>query len=131
LVDADSTQKPISNYVTKEITLSETANYLRITFEGLVSSDYVTSSSKLNAEEKIKVYYKAYMKSSSDEVIDAIEWTELTPISPINSSTDYQDISYGTDDLDSFDTFRVKIAMMSSNTSNPPKIRNLRIVACL
>lgn len=131
LVDADSTQKPISNYVTKEITLSETANYLRITFEGLVSSDYVTSSSKLNAEEKIKVYYKAYMKSSSDDVIDAIEWTELTPISPINSSTDYQDISYGTDDLDSFDTFRVKIAMMSSNTSNPPKIRNLRIVACL
>lgn len=124
VIDTDTTQEPIAQYITKDIALSETANYLRITFEALVSSD-----SNLAADKKVKVYYKTFLKSATDS--DSIEWVELNPTDSINSSYDYQDISYSTGDLESFDTFKVKIVMQSANTSNPPKIRSLRMVACL
>ena len=124
VVDSDTTQEPMAQYITKDIALSETANYLRITFEALLTSD-----SGLTADKKVKVYYKTFLKSANDA--DSIDWVELNPLGAINSSSDYQDVSYGTGDLDSFDTFKVKIVMQSANTSNPPKIRSLRMVACL
>lgn len=124
VVDADSAQEPIAQYITKEIALSESANYLRVTFEALLSSD-----TGLSADKKVKVYYKTFLKSANDA--DSVEWKELQPSGAINSSSDYQDITYSTGDIESFDTFKIKIVMQSANTSNPPKIRSLRMVACL
>ena len=114
----------ISKYITKEIKLADTANFIRIAFDAIVSSD----SDTVSAKNKIKVYYQTFLGSDN---IDT-DWIQIESADKdISSSTDYQSISFSTGELASFDTFKIKIEMLGTNTANVPIISNLRIVACL
>lgn len=47
-----------------------------------------------------------------------------------NQEDQFYDASYSLDDLVAFDAVQIKIVMKSSNSSQVPRIKDLRVIAC-
>ena len=111
-----------SKYVTKKISLENPSNFLRIRF-----------AANKPAESTIEVYYKTAVigsTSSFDNVTYKLLSSDAPIISASNGSEQFYDITYSANNLDSFDAVQVKIVMKSTNSSEVPRIKDLRVIAC-
>jgi hypothetical protein len=107
-----------ANYVTKLITLENTSTSLKVQF-----------SAQRRPETDFDVYIKLL---SGDEDDESVGWTELTSATYDNSKAnngEFIDYSYFAPDNVSFNKYRVKIRMRSSNQAVVPVIKDLRCIA--
>ena len=115
-----------SKYVTKKINLTNDtqfpADFLRVRF-----------SANIPAEASVDVYYKTSVIGSNSS-FESVPYTLMTPDAPIinasNSSEQFFDISYSQENMQAFDAIQLKIVMKSTNSSEVPRIKDLRIIAC-
>ena len=119
-------------YITKKVALENPATSLRVNF----------ASNKL-ASATIKVLFKVLRSDDSfdfDELGYEFFNTDGSPDSTVNTSlrtTDFQEYSYSAgvkDDgtgitLGEFSQFAIKIVMQGTNAAQPPRIRDLRVIA--
>jgi hypothetical protein len=112
-----------SKYVTKRINLANHSNYLRVKF-----------AANIPADASIEVWYKTNIVGSNTPFGNA-KYTQMTVDSPIptssNQESQFYDASYSLDDLVAFDAVQIKLVMKSSNSSEVPRIKDLRVLACV
>jgi len=112
-----------SKYVTKRVNLANHSNYLRVKF-----------AANIPAEASVEVWYKTNIVGSNTPFENAA-YTQMTIDSAIptssNGQNEFYDASYSLDDLVAFDAIQVKIVMKSSNSSQVPRIKDLRVIACV
>jgi hypothetical protein len=112
-----------SKYVTKRVNLANHSNYLRVKF-----------AANIPAEASIEVWYKTNIVGSNTPFENApyLQMTVDTAIPTSSNAEDqFYDASYSMDDLVAFDAIQVKIVMKSSNSSQVPRIKDLRVLACV
>jgi hypothetical protein len=111
-----------SKYVTKRVNLANASNFLRIKFAG-----------NIPPEADVEVWYKTAVVGSTSD-FESISYTQISPDASIikasNGSDRFVDISYSENDMQAFDAVQVKLVLKSQNTSEVPRIKDLRIIAC-
>jgi hypothetical protein len=115
-----------SKYVTKKVNLANADDlpptFLRVYFAGNIPS-----------EASIEVYYKTAVIGSNSS-FENVPYILMTPDSPIvnasNSSEKFYDITYSKKDMEAFDAVQLKLVLKSTNSSEVPRIKDLRIIAC-
>jgi hypothetical protein len=111
-----------SKYVTKKVNLTNASSFLRVRF-----------AANIPTEASVEVYYKTAVVGSNSS-FESVPYTLLTPDAPIvnasNSSEQFFDVAYSEEDMESFDAIQLKIVMKSTNSSEVPRIKDLRIIAC-
>lgn len=111
-----------SKYVTKRVNLANPSNFLRVRFAGNIPS-----------EARVEVYYKTAVVGSNSEFA-SVPYTLMSSDAPIinasNSSEKFFDISYSANNMASFDGVQLKLVLKSTNSSEIPRIKDLRIIAC-
>jgi hypothetical protein len=121
--NAPSESSTYSKYVTKRVNLAAHSNYLRVKF-----------AANLPADASIEVWYKTNIVGSNVPFGNA-PYSQMTIDSPIitssNQEDQFYDASYSLDDLVAFDAVQIKIVMKSSNTAQVPRIKDLRVLACV
>jgi hypothetical protein len=119
-------------YITKKIALENPATSIRVVF----------AANKLNTAD-IEVLFKTLRSDDAfdfDEVGYTFFNTDGSPDSTVNTSLerdDFQDYTYSagiTDDgigepLPEFIQFAIKIVMKGTNAAQPPRIKDLRVIA--
>jgi len=121
--NAPSESSTYSKYVTKRVNLADHSSYLRVNF-----------AANLPAEASIEVWYKTNIVGSNTPFENAA-YKEMAVDSAIlissNQENKFYDASYSLDDLPAFDAVQIKIVMKSSNSSQVPRIKDLRVLACV
>ena len=146
-VDSSSDVYPTSEYVSSELAEGEhnAAVYItkQVTLENLATSLKVLLAAHRPATNDIKVMYKIL---GADESVDFQSLgfryfnTDGGPditVQPSADKDDFQDYVYTagvTDDgigdaLPEFISFQIKIIMQGTNTSTPPRLKDLRVLA--
>jgi len=119
-------------YITKKVALENPATSIRVNF-----------AANKTASADIKVLFKILRSDDSfdfDELGYEFFNTDGSPDSTVNASlrtSDFQDYSYSAgvkDDgvgvsLPEFSQFAIKIVMQGTNAAQPPRIRDLRVIA--
>jgi hypothetical protein len=112
-----------SKYVTKRVNLANHSNYLRVKF-----------AANIPAEATIEVWYKTNIVGSNTPFENA-SYSQMTIDAAVptasNAQDQFYDASYSLDDLVAFDAVQIKIVMKSSNSSEVPRIKDLRVLACV
>jgi hypothetical protein len=108
--------------VTKRVNLANASNFLRVRFAG-----------NIPAEASVEVYYKTAVVGSNS-AFESVPYSLMTADAPIinasNSTDQFFDISYSQNNMPSFDAVQLKLVMKSQNSSEIPRIKDLRIIAC-
>ena len=119
--DGDSNE---AIYCTKRVTLQTPATALR-----------VLHSAVRFAGAEIQIMYKI-LRSDDASDFDEIGWryfnTSGGPDVSVNESTtndDFIEYEYTQNDLEEFIAFAIKIRMQGTNSSEPPRIKDLRAIA--
>ena len=111
-----------SKYVTKTVRLANPSNFLRVRF-----------AVNLPAEASVEVYYKTAVVGSTAS-FDSVPYTLMTVDAPIpnfsNGTERFIDASFSETDMDGFDAIKLKLVMKSDNSSEVPRIKDLRVIAC-
>jgi hypothetical protein len=111
-----------SKYVTKTVNLANPSNYLRVRF-----------AVNLPAEASVEVYYKTAVVGSTAS-FDSVPYTLMTVDAPIvnfsNGTERFVDASFSEADMEAFDAVKLKLVMKSDNSSEVPRIKDLRVIAC-
>ena len=111
-----------SKYVTKRVNLANASNFLRVRFAG-----------NIPAEASVEVYYKTAIVGSTSS-FESVPYSLMTVDTPIvnssNSSDQFFDVAYSQNNMSSFDAVQLKIVLKSQNSSEIPRIKDLRIIAC-
>jgi len=111
-----------SKYVTKRINLAQPSTFMK-----------VRMAVNLPAEADIEVYYK-HAVVGDNASFDSETYNLMTADAPIarysNSNGRFVDVTYSVDELEAFDAVRVKIVLKSKNSSEVPRVKDLRIIAC-
>ena len=111
-----------SKYVTKTVNLANPSNYLRVRF-----------AVNLPAEASVEVYYKTAVVGSTAS-FDSVPYTLMTVDTPIvnfsNGTDRFVDASFSEADMEAFDAVKLKLVMKSDNSSEVPRIKDLRVIAC-
>jgi hypothetical protein len=112
----------VNKYISKAIKLENPSNFFRIRL-----------ATNCPSESDILVYYKTSPVGSTQDV-ELINWTLSSPDAAIkkvqNGDGTFYDVDYSEENLVPFDSIAVKIVMQSTNSSAPPRIKDLRIIAC-
>jgi hypothetical protein len=121
--NAPSESSTYSKYITKRINLTNHSNYIRVRFAANIPSDAT-----------VELWYKTNIVGSNVPFGNAA-YQQMTIDSAIptasNGEEQFYDASYSLDDLVAFDAVQIKIVMKSSNSSEIPRIKDLRIIACV
>jgi len=146
-IDSSSDIYPTTDYVSSELTEGDqnAAIYItkQVTLENLATSLKVLFAAHRPASNDIKVMYKIL---GADESVDFqslgyryfnTDGSSDTTIQPSADVDDFQEYVYSagvTDDgigdsLTEFISFQIKIIMQGTNTSTPPRIKDLRVLA--
>ena len=146
-IDSSSDIYPTTDYVSSELTEGDqnAAIYItkQVTLENLATSLKVIFAAHRPASNDIKVMYKIL---GADESVDFQslgyryfnnDGSSDTTIQPSADVDDFQEYVYTagvTDDgigdsLTEFISFQIKIIMQGTNTSTPPRIKDLRVLA--
>ena len=146
-IDSSSDIYPTTDYVSSELTEGDqnAAIYItkQVTLENLATSLKVLFAAHRPASNDIKVMYKIL---GADESVDFqslgyryfnSDGSSDTTIQPSADVDDFQEYVYTagvTDDgigdsLTEFISFQIKIIMQGTNTSTPPRIKDLRVLA--
>jgi len=106
-----------AKYVTKAVSLAESADGLRIFLD-------VNKPSRTYVD----LMYKAV---NAEEEIATTDWTLATPSEPIPYADDntYREVEWEIDPPGVFNVFQLKIVLRSSNSSQIPTIKDLRSIA--
>lgn len=113
-----------SKYVTKKIGLTTPATTLKVRLA-------VNVPTKSN----LKVYYKTSAVGNKN-AYSTINYAEINPdnltaIPKVEyGNTEFTDVDFTLTDLTPFDAFTVKLVMTSTNSSEIPKAKDLRVIAC-
>jgi hypothetical protein len=111
-----------SKYVTKKISLATPASTLKIKLAANIPSS-----------ANVLVYYRTSPVGTKD-AYSTLNYTLVTPDVAITKvgygNGKFSDLDYTLTDLTSFDAFTVKIVLQSTNSSEIPKVKDLRVVAC-
>jgi hypothetical protein len=111
-----------SKYVTKKVNLANASNFLRVRFAG-----------NIPAEATVEVYYKTAVLGSNSS-FESVPYTLMNADAPIvnasNASDRFIDIAYSENNMASFDAVQLKLVMKSQNSSEVPRIKDLRVIAC-
>jgi hypothetical protein len=111
-----------SKYVTKKVNFANPSNLLKVRF-----------AVNLPAEATVGVYYKSAVVGSTASY-DDVPYTEMVADSLTprfsNGTNRFVDAVYTASDLQSFDAVTIKIVMKSTNSSEIPRIKDLRVIAC-
>jgi hypothetical protein len=111
-----------SKYVTKRVNLANASNFLRVRF-----------AANIPAEASIEVYYKTAVVGSNSS-FESVPYTLLAPDAPIvnasNASDRFIDVAYSSGDMEAFDGIQLKLVLKSSNSSEIPRVKDLRVIAC-
>ena len=112
-----------SKYVTKRVNLANHSNYVRVKF-----------AANIPAEASVEVWYKTNVVGSNT-AFENVPYVQMNIDSAIPTASNledkFYDASYSMDDLAAFDAIQVKIVMKSSNSSQVPRIKDLRVLACV
>lgn len=117
-------------YLTRRVTLQDSfdANGLRVFLTGYKSS-----------QNNIRVYYKV-LNSEDGTLFDDRPWVELAQLSPSSqisvNENDYREIEFGEDGINydgftTYKTFAIKVVMTSIDSTDVPRVRDLRAVAVI
>jgi hypothetical protein len=121
--NAPNNSATYSKYVTKRINLASDmpSTMLRVKF-----------AVNLPAEAAVEVWYKTALVGSGSS-FDTQPYVQMTPDSTIanfdNSTGRFVDASFSVENLDAYDGVQVKVVMKSTNTSQVPRIKDLRVLA--
>jgi hypothetical protein len=111
-----------SKYVTKKVNLANASNFLRVRFAG-----------NIPAEASVEVYYKTAVLGSNSS-FESVPYRLMTVDAPIvnasNETDQFLDIAYSQNNMESFDALQLKLVLKSSNSSEIPRIKDLRVIAC-
>jgi hypothetical protein len=111
-----------SKYVTKKVNLANASNFLRVRFAG-----------NIPAEASVEVYYKTAVIGSNSS-FESVPYSLMTVDSPIvnasNGTDQFYDIAYSQDNMQAFDAIQLKLVLKSTNSSEVPRIKDLRVIAC-
>lgn len=81
----------------------------------------------------VEIYYRT--NKTGENNISNKPFTLLKPNNSIPKNTigtdNYNEIEYNKSNLENFDAIQIKIVLKSRNTSAVPKIKNMRLIACL
>ena len=146
-VDSSSDVYPTTDYVSSELAEGDqnASIYLtkQVTLESLATSLKVLFAAHRPATNDIKVMYKILGVDESVD-FDSLGFryfnddgsadTTVQPSADINDFQDYVYTAGVTDDgigtpLQEFISFQIKIIMQGTNTSTPPRLKDLRILA--
>jgi hypothetical protein len=110
----------ISKYVSKKVNFANTSTYLRVQLAASVP-----------AVGKLLVYYKVNPAGSALD-FDTVPYTLLNPDAsiPVSSNGSFSDVTFSLSGLSAFDAVQVKLVMQSTDTSQVPMVKDLRIIAC-
>lgn len=111
-----------SKYVTKKVNLANASNFLRVRF-----------AANIPAEASVEVYYKTSgvgSNSSFESVPYSLMTADTAIINASNSTDKFYDIAYSKDNMQAFDAVQLKLVLKSSNSSEIPRIKDLRVIAC-
>jgi hypothetical protein len=110
----------ISKYVSTKVNFANTSTYLRIQLAAAVPP-----------AAKLSVYYKVNPAGSTAS-FDSIPYTLFTPDAtiPYTTNNTFTDVTYSLSGMAAFDAVQVKLVMQSSDTSQVPMVKDLRIIAC-
>jgi hypothetical protein len=110
----------ISKYVSTEVQFTNTSTYLQV-----ILAEAVPPAAN------VLVYYKTNPAGLTNG-FGAIPYTLLQPQTPAPYTTNqtFTDVTYSVQNLPSFDAVQIKIVMQSTDTSQPPLLKDLRIIAC-
>jgi len=111
-----------SKYVTKKVKLANASTFLRVKF-----------AINLPVEAGIEVWYKTSPVGSATEW-DSIPYTQMIPDATIpyysNSTGRFIDASFSKNNMETYDAVKLKIVMKSTNSSEVPRIKDLRVISC-
>jgi hypothetical protein len=113
----------VNKYISKAIKLENPSNFFRIRLATNCPSD-----------ADVLVYYKTNPVGTTRD-LETVNWTLTSPDVAIkkvqNGDGTFYDVDYSEDNLVPFDAIAVKIVMQSTNSSAVPRIKDLRIIACV
>jgi hypothetical protein len=110
-----------AKYVTKQINLNDAATTVRILFSACVPN--LTNTD-------VEVYYK--VGDSASTTFATASYTLLTPTTPYvktQNSKSFTEAEYLVQDITPFTAIRVKLVFKSDNTSQVPRVKDLRVLA--
>ena len=111
-----------SKYVTKKIKLETAATTLKIR----LAANVPTSSN-------LAIYYKT-SPVGSKTVWEKLNYTYASPDSPLikveNGNPAFYDVNFTITNMTPFEALAIKLVMTSTNTSEVPRVKDLRVVAC-
>jgi hypothetical protein len=78
----------------------------------------------------IKVYAKYLKETERESIFEDLPYYELNEVDyPTGSETEFKDYVFELMGLEDFSVFAIKIVMLSSETSDCPKIKDFRTIA--
>ena len=146
-IDSSSDIYPTTDYVSSELTEGDqnAAIYItkQVTLENLATSLKVLFAAHRPASNDIKVMYKILGADESGDFqslgyryfnSDGSSDTTIQPSADVDDFQEYVYTAGVTDDgigdsLSEFISFQIKIIMQGTNTSTPPRIKDLRVLA--
>lgn len=107
----------VCKYITKKVELAEEADIATV-YLGAQKPGFAT----------IDLYYRALPSSSSSQIGD-IAWVYQAPTTTIPSSTrGFSEVKYEIDPAGSFGQIQFKIVLKSTNSSQPPRLKDFRAI---
>ena len=129
-IDTDPTA---FQYLSKEISLENPATSLKIIVDVYKDRDAgIRGFFAISDHQNFNPIYEAFPGFNNidrrGQIIDVAnnDGSSDTFVSP---AEDYREHTFTIDELPSFKSYRVKLLLTSTNQANPPKIRNLRVIA--
>ena len=107
-------------YCTRKVTLENAATAVKVLFDAIRFSD-----------ASIEVYQKTQQSDDTAQFED-LAWVQMTADKTITESKnylDYREYSFESSGLNGFISFAIKIVMKSTNSAEPPLIKDLRAIA--
>ena len=105
-------------YISKKINFSRPSDMAQIMF-----------AAQLPVGADVDVYIKTGSSASGD--FDARSFTKVNPTSGyVKNDSQFTDITYKIEGLDTFDSIMVKLVMRSTDKAKVPRIKDLRIISC-
>jgi hypothetical protein len=83
-------------------------------------------------EANVDVYYRTLVVGSNEQ-LNKVNYTLVQPVAAIVKSQDpglFNDVTYEIDNLPLFTSAAIKIVFRSTNSSQVPSIKDLRVIAC-
>ena len=129
-IDTDPTA---FQYLSKEISLENPATSLKILVDVYKDRDSdIRGLFAISDHQNFNPIYELFPGFNNiderGQIIDVAnnDGSSDTRVSP---AEDYREHTFTIDELPSFKSYRIKLLLTSSNQANPPKIRNLRVIA--